>query len=484
MAGQYYDADDTRIKGGTDETIIGNVGDRLKVQSIPASYVSSDNSTDVPLAGGATYTGTWEDVAGFSTISLSVFSSHVSASQGLQYQTSSDGVNVDDGDVFTIPATAAGSAKVYSFGISARYFRVVYTNGATPQTTFRLQTIVHATSTKPSSHRVADSIADDDDAELTKAILTGKSATDTYKNVAVDDAGRILVSDLSSIISPLDSTRIVDRRVLASGAVYALTYSLTQNTTMKEFTFGGRGPGEGMFGTYVAADEEFVPNGDFESLGEVSNWISTGAGDGLALVPTYSTAQSFTGTGSLLLGPATKSDGNHYPEVTYTWPTPQSMDSWRYISARFYNFPPTGGAVTRTISIRLTDPLGNIRIYSVSGLTNASPFNASGWIQILGEIRIPTSQVGTTFDINNVTSISLRMQDSGNKAYTAIYWDTVKLIGSLDILQKIYTNGNSIDFHFDPVIPLLSGQVIYAALRNNDTTSREYQLTVGGVLTP
>lgn len=448
------------------------------IQAIPATRLSTLNSTSTPLAGGAAFTGTWENVLGVSTITLSVFTSHASAASGLQFQTSSDGVNWDNGDEFTISAMAPGGAKVFSFGVTAQYFRVVYTNGPTLQTAFRLQTILHYAATKSSSHRVDAAIVDEDDAELTKSVITGKAyISGEYKNVLTDEFGRLLVSDLS----PVPSISVVERRVLASEGVYAFTRTITQDTAIKEMTFGGRGAGEGMFGKYVAATEEFVPNGNFESPAEVSQWISTGLGDGLALVPTYSTAQAFTGTGSLSLGPATRSDANHYPQVTYTWPTPQSMDSWRYVRAKFYNFAPTGGAVTRTISIRLTDVNGVVRVYSVSGLTNAAPFNANGWIEILGEIRIPTSQVGTSFDINNVASISLRMQDSGNKSYTAIYWDSVMLVGAVDVYQKIYTNGNTIQLNFDPVHLFSAGEVMYLALRNNDTTSKEFQITVAGV---
>lgn len=452
------------------------------IQFVPASKVSTLNSTSTPLAGDGVFTGTWEDVIGAATITLSVFTSHASAALGLQFQTSSDGINWDDGDSFTIAAMVPGGAKVFSFGVTTRYFRIIYTNGATLQTAFRLQTILHYVSPKSSSHRVDDSIVDEDDAELTKSVLTGKSITSgEYKNVSIDDQGRILTSDLSSIISPLPSIRVVERRVLAASGVYAFTQTISQDTAIKEFTFGGRGPGEGMFGRYISADNEFIPGGDFESSLDVALWTNTGAGDGALLVPTFSTAQANTGSGSVSLGPATRSDGNHYPEITYTWPTPISMDVWRYVTASFYNFPPTGGAVTRTISIRLTDTGGNIRSYSVSGLTNAAPFNALGWINITGEIRIPTSQVGTTFDINNIVSISLRMQDSGNKSYTAIYWDTVKLIGSIDVIQKIYTNGSTVPLRFDPVVLFTSGEVMYVALRNNDTISREFQVTVAGV---
>lgn len=469
---------DTKLRG-LNGTAIGNDGDRLNVQNLP-SKISILNSTSTPLSGAGVFTGTWEDCLKYSTITVSIFTSHNSALNGLQFQTSTDGVNWDDGDSFTLSAMSPGGAKVFSFGVTSQYFRIVYTNGATLQTGFRLQTILHYNAIKNSSHRIVDSVVDDDDAELVKSIITGKSElSGDYKNVATDDDGRLLISGQSELLSPLPSIKVVERRVLAPGGVYALTTNITQDTAIKEFTFGGRGPGEGMFGRYVASDTLTVPGGGFNSSGDVALWSSTGTEVLLGGTPAYSTLQAFEGTGSVQLQ-FDDSDSNHIVEISYTWSTPQSMDVWRYVNAKFYNSPPGGGAVTRTISIVLTDNATNKRFYSVSGLTNVAPFNAAGWIDVLGEIRIPSSQTGSTFDINNVTQISLRLVDSGNKAGT-VYWDIVKLVGSLDVVQKIYTNGNTIPLNFDPIVPFDTGEVMYLALRNNDTVAREFQITVAGV---
>jgi hypothetical protein len=464
-----------RNSSGTEIGTIAN-----PIQTAPASVVSSLNSTNTPLNAGQTWTGTWEDVIGYSTITLTIFTSHASATEGLKFQTSSDGTNWDDGDLFTMPAMTAGNAKVYSFGVTARYFRIIYINGASNQTAFRLQTILHRVAIKPSSHRVDDSITDEDDAELTKSVLTGKSAiSGGYKNVATDDDGRILISGQSELLSPLPSIKIVDRRVIAAGGAYAFTQTISQDTAIKQFTYGGRGPGEGMFGKYVASDQTYVPGGQFNSSGDVAMWAWTGTEVPLGGTPLYSTTQAFEGTGSVQLQ-FDDSDVNHTVEISYTYPTAFNADAWRYVNAKFYNNVPAGGAVTRTISIVLTDTANNQRLYSVSGLTNAAPFNANGWIDVTGEIRIPSSQVGSTFDINNVSKISLRLVDSGNKAGT-VYWDAVKFLGSLDIIQKIYTNGNTIPLNFDPIVPFTAGEIMYLAHRNNDTVAREYQITVGGV---
>lgn len=464
---------------GVEQTPVESINGRLKVQNVP-SIVSTLNSTYSVLLADATFTGTWEECLGYSTVTITVFTSHESAINGLKYQTSTDGTNWDDGDNFSILPMSPGGAKVYSFGVTSQYFRVIYVNGSTTQTEFRLQTILHANALKNSSHRIDDAITDEDDAELVKSVITGKSSiSGSYKNVATDDEGRLLISGQSEILSPLPSVKIVERRVLTTGSVYAFTQAISQNTAIKEFTYGGRGSGEGMFGIYDGSVSEVVPGGNFNSTSDVALWSSTGTEILLGGTPSYSTLQAYEGTGSVALQ-FDDSDANHTVEISYNWSTPISLDSWRYVNTKFYNNVPAGGTTTRTISIVLTDNLSNKRFYSLSGLTSASPFNANQWIDLIGELRSPTSQTGSTFDLNNVSQISLRMVDLNNKSGT-IHWDAVKFFGEIDILQKIYTNGNTIPLQFDPIILVTAGQVIYAALRNNDTTSKEFQLTIAGV---
>jgi len=117
-----------------------------------------------------------------------------SAVDGLQIQQSSDGTNWDHCDEFSIPAT---TGKNFSINPYAKWMRVVYTNGATGQTAFRLQTILKATG-RPSSHRIQDSIVDDDDAELVKSVLTGKDPDGHFHNVTATHDGDLMISDNSN----------------------------------------------------------------------------------------------------------------------------------------------------------------------------------------------------------------------------------------------------------------------------------------------
>lgn len=101
--------------------------------------ISTANATTTPLAGNATFTGGWELARDYTTLTLAVFSDKASATNGLEVQWSSDAVNVDVVDAYSITANVGASWTTVAKGI---YYRVVYTNGATTQTAFRLSAIL------------------------------------------------------------------------------------------------------------------------------------------------------------------------------------------------------------------------------------------------------------------------------------------------------------------------------------------------------
>lgn len=172
--------------------------------------VSTNNSTTSVLSANAVFTGTWEDVMNYNEICISVIASHVSATDGLSIQQSSDGTNVDLTDTYTIPAA---TAKTYSVPRQARYFRVVYTNGATLQTSFRLQTILNRLGTKASSQRAGDGYTNETDLEQEQAFLMGYNGTtwDRVRTVgtgvlsasAVLTAGAATVGSIASITTSI-----------------------------------------------------------------------------------------------------------------------------------------------------------------------------------------------------------------------------------------------------------------------------------------
>ena len=138
--------------------------------------ICTENSTSTPLLADATFTGVAVLTNGYGIIYLNVFSDVESATDGLVVEQSTDGTNWDFNDTYSVPAN---TGKTYSIQPAGRYIRVKYTNGGTDQTVFRLQTVMKHTGLD-SSHRVQDTLNDDDDGRLRLAVLKLRTAQNTY----------------------------------------------------------------------------------------------------------------------------------------------------------------------------------------------------------------------------------------------------------------------------------------------------------------
>ncbi len=178
-----------KLWDGTEEASI-TADNKLETITLGRGKVSTLNSSNTPLGIDGVFPGTWEEVTDYALIVVQVYTDQISAIDGLEIQWSSNGTDMDDMDDFTIPAN---NGKTFTFGAQAKYFRIVYTNGGVAQSVFRLQTIFKIFNQKHSSHRIKDTISDQDDATLVKSILAGKYDSE-FKNVQVSSDGRLLVS--------------------------------------------------------------------------------------------------------------------------------------------------------------------------------------------------------------------------------------------------------------------------------------------------
>lgn len=148
-------------------TAVVKVIESVNTQSVyianaaPSGTVASVlNSSTATLGISGVYTGTGEDVLNFSEMRVSVISNVASATDGFSIQQSSNNVNWDIVDNYTV---SANEAKTIVVPRQARYFRVVYTNGGTGQGSFRLQSILNRTATAPSSQRPSDAYSNEVD---------------------------------------------------------------------------------------------------------------------------------------------------------------------------------------------------------------------------------------------------------------------------------------------------------------------------------
>lgn len=183
-------------QGGNTATVIPANG-TYGLTVITPAHVCTNNSTNVILLANQTFTGIAGDVLNHGIIVIMVKASHNSAIDGLKVQFSVDGINWDSEDNFTI---TGGQAKTFSFQCSARYYRVIYINGVTNQTYFRLQSILKPYYVKPSSHRIADTISSQDDAELIKSVLTAENETG-FINIQATKSNNLMVTDAENSLA-------------------------------------------------------------------------------------------------------------------------------------------------------------------------------------------------------------------------------------------------------------------------------------------
>ena len=231
--------------GGDSSTIINTTANPIPIK--PFTVISTVNSTSTPLAGNAIFTGTGEDVKDYGVISIAIYSSHVSATNGLEFQFSPDNTNWYTTDNYSYSSTAI--VKNYSLAPVARYFRVKYTNGATLQTSFFIETSYRQTYVKPSSHRVLDSISLQDDSEVVSAVLMARNNTDVITDVHVTNGGNLKVSieetngatdfatqtTLSAINNKLNSQVVSSSTVTTVNASASDTTLLASNANRKGF---------------------------------------------------------------------------------------------------------------------------------------------------------------------------------------------------------------------------------------------------------
>jgi len=170
----------------------------------PGNFVSTNNSSTATLGISGNFTGTGDDCAGFTSVTVMVDSSHDSATDGMTFEFSSDNTNWDI--VYTFTYTAANGGRHFQLPVSARYFRVNYTNGGTGQTTFRVQSILHANNVLTSMHRLVDTVHPDRSAQIVKAAIVAQaSGAGNFVPVAANASGRLQVAaDVTGVETPAD----------------------------------------------------------------------------------------------------------------------------------------------------------------------------------------------------------------------------------------------------------------------------------------
>lgn len=159
--------------------------------NIIQSTVSTNNSTTTTLGNGEVFTGTGEDISQYSGISIIIFSDQDSATDGLSFEWSSDNTNWDHMQLHTVTANQSYTTQVM---MEAQYFRIVYTNGTTPQSNFRLQTILMRNPSLGEIQQLRDVVNDEADAQLVRSVISGKTPAGPYINLGATNGGNLKFS--------------------------------------------------------------------------------------------------------------------------------------------------------------------------------------------------------------------------------------------------------------------------------------------------
>lgn len=155
-------------------------------------FVSTSNSSTTPLGISGVFTGTGEEIKNYAAVTVNVFADVASATNGLSFQWSSDNTNWDHVETYDVPA---GVGRAFNITIRARYFRVVYTNGGTGQTTFRLQTILQPVLPAPRKEPMDVQVDNDEAAVFTRSAIVGKTTAGggAFIDVKVTPSGTLTV---------------------------------------------------------------------------------------------------------------------------------------------------------------------------------------------------------------------------------------------------------------------------------------------------
>jgi hypothetical protein len=220
-------------------------------------WISAVNSTTAPLGGSGTFTGEWEDVTCSAFIRITILADQGSASDGLKLQWS------NDGSMMVFEESSSVSANVgrgFAITTRAKYFRIQYVNGATPQGSFTLQCICHVSGTGLISRPLDKQLTDDNFAQTVRSVTSGKKSNGDYLSSNITDNGGLHANlrnnagtEIGTSANPMnvqvgDGTRTATVR--DTGTSDSLNVAITDASGNQITSFGG--------GTQYAEDNPSV----------------------------------------------------------------------------------------------------------------------------------------------------------------------------------------------------------------------------------
>lgn len=178
------------------------------------------NSSTATLGVSGVFTGGWEDVSRYGSISFTVLASAASVSNGFQVQF---GILAQQADISRQFSVLANAAFTGSVAVQGRYFRIVYSNSAVALTSFSVQAkwnVFGFTFT-------TDGISATNDAtqtQMVRSVVTGRQDNGSYIASRVDEERRLRMR--RAVDNPLDvATPIAVAQLNFSNVINADTTS-------------------------------------------------------------------------------------------------------------------------------------------------------------------------------------------------------------------------------------------------------------------
>lgn len=185
----YFSAALTGPEQASLTTLMTNYPDPDTAEETLNASLSVFNTSTIALAGNASFAGTWEDCSKYSCIRVSALSNVSSASAGVSIQF---GIAAAQQDASRTYSLLAGIPLTVVTDIMGRYFRVVFTNGASAQTTFSLATRWSSTAELPQSPMNA-ALTDDSQAVTVRSVMTARNDYSSYSTLRADEQDRLIV---------------------------------------------------------------------------------------------------------------------------------------------------------------------------------------------------------------------------------------------------------------------------------------------------
>lgn len=189
---------DIILSGGTTVAVTGSV-----TATPPSSVIDSNNTTAVALGSNASFTGTGTDVLAYTYIDVTLVSDQNSAAGGVKLEWSNDNSTWIDTSAFSyVVGTAPNAGQSYGVAVRSRYFRVVYTNGASAQGSFNLTTRLFYHNPSGDASDISLVPVDGQHAFHTKSVIYGKTTAGggSYIAAKVNPSGSLAVAaDLTTV---------------------------------------------------------------------------------------------------------------------------------------------------------------------------------------------------------------------------------------------------------------------------------------------